>query len=166
MQPSKWPKTIEPRLVSNHTTDYQGTKINWILLINTFAILYYLSLHVVSGLITGLLMYSAHFLFTKGKKRDILFLSKYATTKFRIYCRRRECILDDFFCSCDWLGCTVYWSWCFWRKSSSSFGFMGSGEEVGRHCQSKKNSPGSTFRVTSITKGFGDFLLVTEEIRS
>jgi len=45
--------------------DYQGTKINWILLINTFAILYYLSLHVVSGLITGLLMYSAHFLFTK-----------------------------------------------------------------------------------------------------
>ena len=60
-------------MVSNHTTDYQGTKINWILLINTFAILYYLSLHVVSGLITGLLMYSAHFLFTKGKKRDILF---------------------------------------------------------------------------------------------
>ena len=65
-------------MVSNHTTDYQGTKINWILLINTFAILYYLSLHVVSGLITGLLMYSAHFLFTKGKKREILFLSKYA----------------------------------------------------------------------------------------
>ena len=52
----------------NHTADYQGTKINWILLINTFAILYYLSLHLVSGLITGLLMYSAHFLFTKGKK--------------------------------------------------------------------------------------------------
>ena len=62
---------MKPGLVSNHTADYQGTKINWILLINTFAILYYLSLHVVSGLITGLLMYSAHFLFTKGKKREI-----------------------------------------------------------------------------------------------
>ena len=76
--PSKWPQTVESCLVCNHTADYQGTKINWILLINTFAILYYLSLHVVSGLITGLLMYSAHFLFTKGKKREIfLFLSKY-----------------------------------------------------------------------------------------
>ena len=65
---------MKPGLVCNHTADYQGTKINWILLINTFAILYYLSLHVVSGLITGLLMYSAHFLFTKGKKREILFI--------------------------------------------------------------------------------------------
>ena len=77
MYHSERPKTVEPCLVCNHTADYQGTKINWILLINTFAILYYLSLHVVSGLITGLLMYSAHFLFTKGKKREI-FLSKYA----------------------------------------------------------------------------------------
>ena len=35
----------------------------------------------------------------------------------------------------------VHWSWCFWRKSSSSFGFMGSGEEVGRHILLKKNLP-------------------------
>ena len=88
VRPSKWPKTVEPCLVSNHTTDYQGTKINWILLINTFAILYYLSLHVVSGLITGLLMYSAHFLFTKGKKREILFLSKYAPIQNTLQAKR------------------------------------------------------------------------------
>merc|ERR1712062_883030 len=39
--------------------------MNWILVVNTFAVLYYLSLHFVSGLITATMMYSAHFLFVK-----------------------------------------------------------------------------------------------------
>merc|ERR1712141_396104 len=39
--------------------------MNWILVVNTFAVLYYLSLHFVSGLVTATLMYSAHFLFVK-----------------------------------------------------------------------------------------------------
>merc|ERR1712088_408440 len=36
--------------------------MNWILVVNTFAVLYYLSLHFVSGLVTATLMFSAHIL--------------------------------------------------------------------------------------------------------
>merc|ERR1711993_8986 len=46
--------------------------MNWILVVNTFAVLYYLSLHFVSGLITATMMYSAHFLFVK----DLQLLTK------------------------------------------------------------------------------------------
>merc|ERR1711970_691583 len=45
--------------------------MNWILVVNTFAVLYYLSLHFVSGLVTATLMYSAHFLFVKGQPGTI-----------------------------------------------------------------------------------------------
>ena len=57
--------------------------MNWILVVNTFAVLYYLSLHFVSGLVTATLMYSAHFLFVKGQPGTIN-INKFSKYYFKI----------------------------------------------------------------------------------
>ena len=50
-----------------------GNDVNWVLGVNTLAILFYISMNAFSGLVCAMWMYGVHFFLTQGKLTTVEF---------------------------------------------------------------------------------------------
>ena len=93
--------------------DYE---VNWLLAVNTLAILFYISMTAFSGLVCALWVYGVHFFFMQGINS---FFS--VTQSFRLHCYEWRCSFSNWYGARPRLDRAIYRSWRFRRQKTGTF---------------------------------------------